>query len=58
MVWSTVAVLGLDVGYTVKHSPLPQGTPKGKGLYLTVYPELSLYIDSILFLIIIMVMIP
>ena len=34
----------------VKYSPLPKGTPKGEGLYLTVYPELSPNTDSILFL--------
>ena len=36
------------MGYTVKYSPLLEGVsegraqgPEGKGLYLTVYPELS-----------------
>ena len=44
---NTVSVLGRDEGYTVKYNPLlegilrakPEGTPKGKGLYLTIYPE-------------------
>ena len=39
-------------GYKVKYNPPPEGTPKGGGLYLTVYPESSPYIS------IIMVMIP
>ena len=38
-----VSVLGQDEGYTVKYSPpperVPEGTPKGVGLYLTVYPS-------------------
>ena len=37
----TVSVLGRDEGYTVKYSPPPEGTPKGEGLYLTVYSESS-----------------
>ena len=41
-------------GYTVKYSPLPEavpeGTPEGKGLCLTVNPELSPNTDSIYFL--------
>ena len=53
----TVYVLGQDKGYTVKYNPLPlpfsraksEGTPKGKGLYLTVYPELSPNTDIISF---------
>ena len=39
-----------DEGYTVKYNPLPEGTPEGKGLYLTLYPELSPNTDSISFL--------
>ena len=35
-----VSVLGKDKGFTVKYTPLrPKGTPEGKGLYFTVYPE-------------------
>ena len=37
----TVSVLGLDLGYTVKYSPLAEGTPEGEGVYFIVYPELS-----------------
>ena len=37
----TVFVLGRDKGYTAKYNPLPEGTPEGKGLYLTVYPKSS-----------------
>ena len=39
-----MSVLGRDKGYTVKYNPLPEGTPEGKGLYLTVYPESRLII--------------
>ena len=43
----TVSVLGRDEGYMVKYNPLPEGvpvakpegTPEGKGLYLTIYPQ-------------------
>ena len=43
-----MSVLGLNSGYTVKYNPLPlpSGTPSGKGLYLTVYPELSPNTDT------------
>ena len=34
-----VSALGRDNGYTVKYSPLPEGTPIGKGLYLTAKGE-------------------
>ena len=51
---NTVCVLGRDWGYTVKYSPLPEGTSEGGGLYLTVYPELSPNTNSISFLKIIM----
>ena len=48
-----VSVLGRDEGYTVKYNPLPEGvpeeTPEGKGLYLTIYPELSPNTDIISF---------
>ena len=52
-----VSVLGREEGYTVKYTPLPEGVPKGeaqgysegKGVYLTVYPELSPNRDSISF---------
>ena len=44
-----VSVLGRDEGYKIKFSPLPEGTPEGKGLYLTVYPELSPNTDIISF---------
>ena len=44
----TVSVLGRDKGYLV---PLPEGvpeeTPEGKGLYLTIYHESSNNTDSI-----------
>ena len=44
-----VSVLGRDKGYTVTYNPLPEGvlegTPEGKGVYLTVYPELSANTD-------------
>ena len=43
----TVSVLGRDKGYTFKYNPLPEGTPKGKGLYLTVYLESSPNTDII-----------
>ena len=46
----TVSVLGLDTGYTVKYSPSLEGTPKGRGLYLTVYPKSSPNTNSIYFL--------
>ena len=44
VLWCTVSVLGQDEGYTVKYNPLPegvpegkaQGTPEGKGLFLTI----------------------
>ena len=50
-----VSVLGRDKGYTVKYNPLPEGvpegkaegTPEGKGLCLTVYPDLSPNTDII-----------
>ena len=54
----TVSVLGRDERYMVKSNPLPEGvvprakpkgTPKGKGLYLTVYPESSPKTDIISF---------
>ena len=42
-----------DKGYTVKYNPLPEGvpngTPEGKGVYLTVHPKLSPNMDSISF---------
>ena len=52
-----VSVLGQDEGYTFKYNPLSEGvpegeargTPEGKGLYLTVYPELSPNTDIISF---------
>ena len=48
-----LSVLGQDEGYTVKYNPLhegvPEGTPEGKELYLTVYPELSPNTDIISF---------
>ena len=43
----TVSVLGQDEGYMVKYNPLPEGTPEGKGLYLTVYPQLRPNTDNI-----------
>ena len=43
----TLSVLGRDKGYTVKYSPLPEGTPEGGGLYSTVYPESSPNMGSI-----------
>ena len=49
-----LSVLGWDKEYSVKYSPLPEGvpkwTPKVKGPYLTVYPELSRNMESIIFL--------
>ena len=42
-----VSVLGRDEGYTVKYTPSPEGVPKGKGVFLTVYPESSPIMDSI-----------
>ena len=48
-----MSVLGRDKGYTVKYKLLPEGVPEGtsegKGLYLTVYPELSPNKDIISF---------
>ena len=41
VLYSTVSILGLDEGYTVKCSPSPEGTPKREGLYLIVYPKSS-----------------
>ena len=42
---TTVFILGREKGYTVKYNILPEGvpdaTPEGKGIYLTVYPESS-----------------
>ena len=43
----SVTVLGQDEGYTVKYTlclkeflrAKPEGSPEGKGLYLTVYPS-------------------
>ena len=47
----TVSVLGVDQGYTVKYTPLPEGVPEGapegKGVYSTVFPKLSPNLDSI-----------
>ena len=43
----TVSVLGQDKGYMVKYSPSSEGTPKDKGFYLTVYPELNPNTNSI-----------
>ena len=37
----TVSVLGQEEGYKVKFTPLPEGTPEGEAVYLTVYPEWS-----------------
>ena len=53
----TVSVLGREEGYTVKYTPClkefprakPEGTPEGKGIYLTVYPELSPNSDGVSF---------
>ena len=36
-----VSALRQDTGYTVKYSPSTEGNPKGKVLYLTIYPKLS-----------------
>ena len=53
----TVSVLGRGKGYRVK-IPLclkefprakPKGTPEGKGVYLSVYPESSPNMNSISF---------
>ena len=49
---STVSVLGREEGYIpirLKEFPRakPEGTPKGGGVYLTVYPESSPNTDSI-----------
>ena len=53
LVHSTVSVLRREKGYTVKYNLLPEGvpdaTPEGKGIYLTVYPESSPNADIILF---------
>ena len=54
---SIVSVLGQDEGCRVKYNPLPsefprakpEGTPEGKGWYLTVYPESSRNTDIISF---------
>ena len=39
----SVSLFGQDKGYMVKYIPLdegvPKGTPEGKGVYLTLYPE-------------------
>ena len=43
----TVSVLGQDEGCTVQYSPLPEGTPEGKGLYLTVQVQVQVYFVSI-----------
>ena len=49
----TVSVLGREEGYTVKYTPFPEGvpevTPEGERVYLTVYPESSPNMDSISF---------
>ena len=53
----TVSVLGREEGYTVKYTPLSKGvpegeakgTPEGEGVYLTIYPESNLNMDSISF---------
>ena len=59
MLVNNVSVLGQDGAYIQSNIPLclkefprakPEGTPDDKGLYLTVYPELSPYTDSISFL--------
>ena len=48
----TVSVLGLNLGYTVKYTPSPEGVPEGKvsgnsfRVYLTVYPKLSANTDT------------
>ena len=50
----SLSVLGRDKGYWVKYNlcqkefpkAKPEGTPEGKGLHLTVYPELSPNTDS------------
>ena len=46
----TVSLLGQGKGYTVKCSSLPEGTPKGKGLYLTVVESYHFheYLETIL----------
>ena len=45
MVQYIVSVLGREEGYMVKYNP--HGTPEGKGVFLTVYPESSPNTDSI-----------
>ena len=37
----------LDLGYTVKYSPLPLGVPSDGGIYLTVYPSSSPNMDTV-----------
>ena len=48
-----VSLLVRDKGDTVKYNPssegVPEGTPEGEGLYLTVYPESSPNTDVISF---------
>ena len=48
-----ISVLGREEGCTVKYSPthegVPEGTPEGGGVYLTVYPESSPNTDIISF---------
>ena len=49
-----MSVLGLDLGYTVKYTPLPSGalpsgTPLGGGVYLTVYPSSRPNTDTVKF---------
>ena len=44
-----VSVLGREEGCTVKYTPSPEGVPKGKGVFLTVYPESNPIMDSISF---------
>ena len=41
----SLSLLGRDKGYTVKYT----ASPKGKEVYLTVFPELSSNMDSITF---------
>ena len=43
----TVSVLGQEEWYTVKYTPSPEGVPKGKGVFLTVYPESNPIMDDI-----------
>ena len=52
-----VSVIGRDKGCTINYTPslegVPkgkdEGTPEGKGLYLTIYTESSSHMDSISF---------